>query len=294
MVVPIRNTWFTRAAVRLLVSSLGESRAVGLGVWLFAHGRNRAAAAILTYIVQAGYACGKVMAVLAASLWDAGERRIAREAFEEALRTGEDQMWVRAYYGSRLACEAVASGGDRSVAAEHCRLAYQLASEERNLAVRNEVLMALAACVQPEHLDEAEGLYQKVLADEPSHAMAMYGIGMVRALKGDWEGALGFLAPAVQANPRHADAQYELGNALCCLNRWAEAEGHFTAAVALAYRDRARALYGAAMCRFMQGDELAARVLAERSLEASPDYEPPRTLLEEIAERRRASKRGRR
>jgi Flp pilus assembly protein TadD len=68
---------------------------------------------------------------------------------------------------------------------------------------------------------------QQVLAQQPDHVPALFGLGTLMCQAGDWTGATQLLARAVQIDPNHADAWNNLGTALRNSNRIPDAIGAY-------------------------------------------------------------------
>lgn len=81
------------------------------------------------------------------------------------------------------------------------------------------------------NLDEAQRLYQEILALEPAHADALSMLGTIQLARGRREEALRLLDSALAVTPRHAVALLNRGNALLELMRLDEAIASYDAAL---------------------------------------------------------------
>src|SRR5579863_5423801 len=72
-------------------------------------------------------------------------------------------------------------------------------------------------------LQEAETLYRQVLAQQPSHAGALHGLGMLARQVGQTGPAIELLRRAISSNPSLAEAHFDLGNILFQSGQAAEA-----------------------------------------------------------------------
>jgi len=86
-------------------------------------------------------------------------------------------------------------------------------------------------------LDEAAGIYDKVLRRNSKHPDALHLLGMIQIQRGDVEAGVLLLRRAVKANPAFQSAHAHLGMALWKSNRLAEALESYDLAVALRPND---------------------------------------------------------
>jgi tetratricopeptide (TPR) repeat protein len=84
-------------------------------------------------------------------------------------------------------------------------------------------LAAAERDVRAGRLKDAIALYERVLAREPGHALALNNLGVALRRAGEGERAVQCFAAAVRGNPRNADAHYNLGNALRDAKRYDDA-----------------------------------------------------------------------
>jgi predicted O-linked N-acetylglucosamine transferase (SPINDLY family) len=83
-------------------------------------------------------------------------------------------------------------------------------------------------------LQEAEGRYARILAQEPGNILARYHQGLARLQRGNLEGGINVLQRVIQHAPDHVEAHFNLGRAHLERKRPAEALAHFQRVVALA------------------------------------------------------------
>jgi tetratricopeptide (TPR) repeat protein len=67
---------------------------------------------------------------------------------------------------------------------------------------------------QAGRLVEAESLYRKICAADPSHFDSLHFLGLIAAQTGRHDGAIELIKRALGLKPNHADAHYNLGNVL--------------------------------------------------------------------------------
>jgi tetratricopeptide (TPR) repeat protein len=80
--------------------------------------------------------------------------------------------------------------------------------------------------------NEAEALYQKLLVQDPQHAEALFGLGLLRLQQGRHDEAIGLTRQALDRRPDWADAHGNLGTAFMGLGRVREAADSFARAIA--------------------------------------------------------------
>jgi len=90
-------------------------------------------------------------------------------------------------------------------------------------------------------LEAAEQAYQEVLAIEPKHPEALYGLGMVTQQRGELQQGEEFLSSAVQEQPNSVKIWFALGNLYQIQQKLSAAEEAYKKAVAL--RSDAAAIY---------------------------------------------------
>ena len=82
-------------------------------------------------------------------------------------------------------------------------------------------------------LDQAQGLYQDILRDQPEHADALHMLGLVAHQQGRNEDAKGLIADAVKINDRNAFYHNNLGEVMRLLGETEDAASCYRAAIAL-------------------------------------------------------------
>ncbi len=82
-------------------------------------------------------------------------------------------------------------------------------------------------------LDQAEALYRRILAADPSHVGALHCLGIAAAQRGEYDAAENLVRRALALAPDYAEAHYNLGIALKALSRLDEAVTSYRQAVAL-------------------------------------------------------------
>jgi protein O-GlcNAc transferase len=94
-----------------------------------------------------------------------------------------------------------------------------------------ELLQLAAEHRRAGRLAQAKEIYQNVLVQEPSHAVALFFLGVISQQLRETDAAINFLRRAVDAKPDFAEAQCNLGALLAALNRSDEAITPLRAAV---------------------------------------------------------------
>lgn len=119
-------------------------------------------------------------------------------------------------------------------------------------------------------LAEAERLYRAVLATQPNHAQAHYGLGVALIGLGRLPLAAAHFRTAIALAPKYADSAHNLGCIDFLLNRPEAALAWFDATLAIA-PDHAGAHYnrGGALMEIGRIDE--ARASVERALALTPE-----------------------
>jgi protein O-GlcNAc transferase len=82
-------------------------------------------------------------------------------------------------------------------------------------------------------LQEAQDLYQQILAQQPSHFGAMQLLGVIAYQQGKYESAVDLIRRAISLHPDFPQAQVNLGNALKDMGQLDEAIAAFRQAIAL-------------------------------------------------------------
>jgi tetratricopeptide (TPR) repeat protein len=88
-------------------------------------------------------------------------------------------------------------------------------------------------CHSNGNLDEAEKLYQAVLAEDPEQADALHYLGVINLQLGRFDEAVRLIQRAVDARPDYTDAVINLGYGLNALGRNEDAAGQFERALAM-------------------------------------------------------------
>ncbi|HXE74572.1 MAG TPA: tetratricopeptide repeat protein [Candidatus Xenobia bacterium] len=127
--------------------------------------------------------------------------------------------------------------GDHARAEAHLR--HYLRLKPQDVVGLGELGVALLA---QEKYDEAEPLFQQVLARRPESGVAHYNLGLLGNRRGEHEKARAHLEAAARLLPEDAGVQYQLGTSLARLGELAKAEEALRKAVALA-PDNLEALY---------------------------------------------------
>lgn len=117
------------------------------------------------------------------------------------------------------------------------------------------------------HAQQAETLYQQILAANPRHPDALHLLGVLQLQRGDPAGALDLISKASQLQPRNWAFLADLAQAFFALQRYADAGAAFRTAAGLK-RDDPELQIGAANCLALQGQfmdaERALRQIARR------------------------------
>ena len=83
------------------------------------------------------------------------------------------------------------------------------------------------------NLREAEAIYRKVLAAQADHPAALHWLGVIARETGHEDDALKLLERSFQLNPRDPFTRQDMGETMSSLGRFAEAEQHYLAALAI-------------------------------------------------------------
>ncbi len=86
---------------------------------------------------------------------------------------------------------------------------------------------------QAGRLAEAEEIYRQVLAQQPDHPDAIYGLGMIALQVGHHDMAVDLIRRAISLKPDHAEAHFNLGNLLNDRGQHDEAIAAYRQAIAL-------------------------------------------------------------
>ena len=122
-------------------------------------------------------------------------------------------------------------------------------------------------------LNEAEGLYQAVLARHPAHFEASYLLGMLKMQHGQPAQALPLLEAAVQIKPHAPEALTILGAVLAALGRPAEALGAYERLIKMRSADP-DAFYNRGVVLATLGRHADAMASYDRALAVRPDHAP--------------------
>ncbi len=154
--------------------------------------------------------------------------------------------------------------GDRQAALGHFQAAW-----DANPAQVQPGLEAAAELCQLGRVDDAEALYQAVLARSPGQPGALLGLATCARRRGDLTAALDLHRSVLAADPAHAWARLQAASDLCRLDRLdaAEAEYHHLLSAA---PDSAAALLGLGQCARRRGDRAAALSWHRRAAAADP------------------------
>ena len=125
---------------------------------------------------------------------------------------------------------------------------------------------------------EADELYQKILAERPSHYGSLFRLGLLRAQANKMDEAVDLLGRAVAAEPKSADALGCLGIALAALDRRDEALASYQKALSI---DPEHAVVhnalGMALCKCGQIEQAIFHL--ERAIAIKPDFASARFTL---------------
>jgi len=125
---------------------------------------------------------------------------------------------------------------------------------------------------------EAEGIYRRVLQQQPDHPGALHLLGVVRQQQGDYPAALELIGRAIAINPNKAVYHNNYGAAFQSLGRYEEAVACFQRALAIC-PNYADALANLGMAQTSQGEEKAAEAGFRRALQIQPWHRDATTRL---------------
>ncbi|HEY6434182.1 MAG TPA: tetratricopeptide repeat protein [Acetobacteraceae bacterium] len=151
------------------------------------------------------------------------------------------------------------------------RLTHRFSIDPAGRQVSAVSIAGAAAAYRARRPDLAADICHGMLADDPWHPDALHLLGVICTERNEPEQALAWLIRAEREEAHSARLQYHIGNALLALERHADAEAHFRAAVALdpelvdAYNNLGTALRA-------QGQEDAAEACYHRIVALRPDY----------------------
>jgi tetratricopeptide (TPR) repeat protein len=122
---------------------------------------------------------------------------------------------------------------------------------------------------EPSTFDEAEALYKRAIALDPSLAIAYTNLGNIRFRRGDDQGAEALYGRALEVDPKQPEAHYNLGYVLLERGESRRAVAFFEKAIASDPRF-ADAHFNLAMALEQIGDRARARPHWRRYLEIEP------------------------
>lgn len=97
----------------------------------------------------------------------------------------------------------------------------------------DEAFQAALAHHQRGALQQAQALYQRILATDPNHANALHLLGVLAYQSGQSEAAIGLIGRSLAVEPGFAEAHGNLGHALFSLGKTTEAIAAYERAIAL-------------------------------------------------------------
>jgi tetratricopeptide (TPR) repeat protein len=243
---------------------------------LFVAGRNEEAKPLLEKEVASESAPGQATLFLGAvqTLLDQDRRHL--DAAAEAARSNVPEEFWLSLIGSTLW-----EIGFHEEGADRMRKAIVAHPTQENLA-----LAADRFEKDLRYAREAIGLYDKILAEDPSAAPALVGRGSAKARLGEQliDDAKRDFEAALKADPQEASAHYEMGNRLAFGGEYAEALAYFESAVKFGYWRLHCAHAGIAFCLQRLGRLEGAIRAARESLRIRPDYEYALTILKELGQ----------
>jgi protein O-GlcNAc transferase len=127
-------------------------------------------------------------------------------------------------------------------------------------------LEAAVALHQEGRLDEAEGLYEKVLKIAPNNADALQFLGVIAHQRGNNERAVELLNKALRCDPDNLSCHNNLGNIYCAIDDLEKAAIHFAKAAG-SDTPPVEALRNLAVLQRRKGDMDEARKLLRRAYE---------------------------
>ena len=133
-------------------------------------------------------------------------------------------------------------------------------------------------------LDEAQGLYRRILKRLPGNADALHFLGLLAHQRGDTAAAIDLVRRATESAPDYVDAMNNLGNLLRIGGRFAEAEAAYRRALALRPDDaNAHSNLGAVLKA--QGNTTDAEAALRRAIELDDHHVPALTNLGNLLNR---------
>ncbi len=121
------------------------------------------------------------------------------------------------------------------------------------------------------HFDKAILLFEKVLSNHPTHAIALYSVGLCYATQQAWPKALTFIERAVQQEPHNPLFHQQLARLYARQSKLDWAHRHYEQALRLdPHYAEAHNNYGALLYR--EGKTTMALTHFQKALERMPDY----------------------
>jgi tetratricopeptide (TPR) repeat protein len=175
-----------------------------LGYAQYAQGKSTAALASFRQALALDESYSVTQNNLGVALFDQGESSQAVTYLQAAV--GADPGNARIYYN--LANALVASG-DTQAAGDAYRLAFELAPDQLD-ALADWAALAL----QDGQIDQARQTWQQILAQDPNHALAHRGLGVIAYMEQDYSEAIADLQVAEKFDPYDPITRFYMGLAL--------------------------------------------------------------------------------
>jgi len=118
-------------------------------------------------------------------------------------------------------------------------------------------------------LGQAEQIYRRILAADPTQADALHYLGVIGLQTGRFEDAVTLISQAIEQRPDYLDALSNLGNALQALGRFDEAAARYREALQLQPRNAA-VIGNLGNALLQSGEPVAAIDCYEAALEIEP------------------------
>ncbi|NJN32253.1 MAG: tetratricopeptide repeat protein [Synechococcales cyanobacterium RM1_1_8] len=116
-----------------------------------------------------------------------------------------------------------------------------------------------AAAAQQQRYQEAEAVWQRIVAQQPNNAAAHYNLGIAQAQQQKWEPALESYERAIELHPSYANAHFNRGRALFKLGDFEAAGQAYRQVIALEpQNDLVQALLAELEILTQQGSNVAA------------------------------------
>ncbi len=146
--------------------------------------------------------------------------------------------------------------------------------------MKAEALLAEILVQQHDYLG-ASAAFQRILQTSPSDYEAHYGLGVLAALKNDWETGVEHLQKALAVAPNSAEAHNSLGSIYLRTERLESARQEFEEALRLK-PDYAWAHYNLALVYRARNERDAARIEFEKALLDDPEFRAAREALNRL------------